>query len=258
MRLLTDIPNTDPPSSDYPKGRIRNKNISNVPPVVGTPIVEELYGDIVQFFQRLMTIGQLTANGLAENVTNGYQLIDALYRVILWHFSATNEEIDAGTTESKFVTPAGLQRKANSVLNSAAGDATSKANAAESNAASDATTKANAAYNNAVSTAASDATSKANAAYTNAVAKTKSGLAIGAGGGEFTTITHNLNIPVGNQSIQLTLNMGSSIVWQGTADLLSGKPMLAICNKTVNSFDIMIDLANVTFDVDWVIHDNRT
>lgn len=80
MRLLSNIPNTDAPSSDYPGGKIRNKNISNVPPIIGTPIIEELYGDIVQFFQRLLVLGGVTPNELPDNVTNGYQTVEALLK----------------------------------------------------------------------------------------------------------------------------------------------------------------------------------
>lgn len=80
MRKLVDVPNTDTPTTDYPKGRIRNKNISNVPPIVGTPIIEELYGDIVQFFQRLLVLSGITENQLPDNVTNGYQTVEALLK----------------------------------------------------------------------------------------------------------------------------------------------------------------------------------
>jgi len=82
MRKLADISNVDVPSSDYPKGRIRNKNTAVAPPVLGTPIVEELYGDIVQFFQKLVIDAAITENELPDNVTNTYQLFEAAVKAL--------------------------------------------------------------------------------------------------------------------------------------------------------------------------------
>jgi hypothetical protein len=105
MRKLADIPNTDAPSTNYPGGRIRNKNNSTVPPIIGTPIVEELYGDMVQFFQRLLVMGSVTPNDLPDNVTNGYQTIQALFSAILAQFAANVPESEYGTATNKFLTP---------------------------------------------------------------------------------------------------------------------------------------------------------
>ncbi len=77
-RLLTSIPNTDSPTPDYPNGKIRNKDLTTGPPTVGSPVVEELYGDIIQFFQKLLIDAGITANGNPDNISNGYQLIVAL------------------------------------------------------------------------------------------------------------------------------------------------------------------------------------
>ncbi len=78
MRILANITNVDAPSTNYPSGRIRNKNTSTDPITRGTPVVEEIYGDQIQFFQKLMSLAGLTANDLPDNVENGYQLIEAL------------------------------------------------------------------------------------------------------------------------------------------------------------------------------------
>jgi hypothetical protein len=126
-RNLSSQSNVDTPSSDYPSGRIRNKNNSANPPIVGTPIIEEIYGDIIEFFQKLLRLGSINPNGYPDNETNGHQLLTGL-----------SLYVDAKDTV---------------VANAAASDATSKANAAESNAISaaalDATSKANAAESNA-------------------------------------------------------------------------------------------------------------
>ena len=75
MRDILNIPNVDGASSDYPNGRIKNKNLTSGAP--GTPVVEELYGDIIQFFQKLMIEAGLSPNDIPDNVTNGYQLFQA-------------------------------------------------------------------------------------------------------------------------------------------------------------------------------------
>lgn len=74
MRKLTDVANTDAPSSDFPKGRVRDKNGA----IVGTTYSEVLHGDIIQLFQKLVIDSSLTENDLPDNVTNGYQLLTAL------------------------------------------------------------------------------------------------------------------------------------------------------------------------------------
>jgi len=90
MRILADIPYVDAPSSDYPKGRIRNKNNAVVPAVIGTPAVEDWLGDIVQLCQHLVTLSGITENELPDNVTNGYQLFQALITSIRDNALATD------------------------------------------------------------------------------------------------------------------------------------------------------------------------
>lgn len=77
MRPLADKPNTDAPDSDYPFGKIRDNPGNNT----GTPINEVVYGDIHQFFEKLMNAAAITPNGLPENQTNGFQLYEALLKV---------------------------------------------------------------------------------------------------------------------------------------------------------------------------------
>tara|TARA_R110002012_G_scaffold4881_1_gene22303 strand:+ start:695 stop:1210 length:516 start_codon:yes stop_codon:yes gene_type:complete len=74
MRQLVNVNNVDVPSSDYPKGRVRDK----VGATLGTEYSEILHGDIIQFFQKLIIDASITENDLPDNVANGYQLLEAL------------------------------------------------------------------------------------------------------------------------------------------------------------------------------------
>jgi hypothetical protein len=74
MRKLIDGTNVNAGDADYPKGRPRDK-VGGTP---GTIYNEVLHGDIIQFFQKLVIDGPIVENDTPDNVTNGYQLIDAL------------------------------------------------------------------------------------------------------------------------------------------------------------------------------------
>lgn len=71
----TNIDNTDP--ANYPNGRIRNNSGSND----GTPVTEQVYGDMHETFARLMRKGNIEYNDQPDNVSNGYQYVDALQRL---------------------------------------------------------------------------------------------------------------------------------------------------------------------------------
>lgn len=73
MRALLAADNIDTPSADYPKGRLRNKNGGD-----GTTVSEVWMGDFVQFFQKLIGDAGITENGLPDNTTNGFQLVQAV------------------------------------------------------------------------------------------------------------------------------------------------------------------------------------
>jgi hypothetical protein len=69
---IVNYPNRD--TSDltaYPNGQIKNDPS-------GTPVNVLTNGDVQIFFDKLLRISGLTANGLPDNETNGYQLITAL------------------------------------------------------------------------------------------------------------------------------------------------------------------------------------
>lgn len=75
-KLLSSVVNIVAPSSDYPNGN--TKDSTQPDQKDGTNAGRTLFGDIIQFFQKLMIDASITANGNYDNVTNGYQLVDAL------------------------------------------------------------------------------------------------------------------------------------------------------------------------------------
>tara|TARA_R110001632_G_scaffold139861_1_gene255706 strand:- start:1092 stop:1622 length:531 start_codon:yes stop_codon:yes gene_type:complete len=74
MRKLIDTPNTDAVTTNYPKGRVRDKSGATQ----GTTYSEILVGDMYQLFQKLVIDAGITENDVPDNVTNGYQLLEAL------------------------------------------------------------------------------------------------------------------------------------------------------------------------------------
>lgn len=78
MRNKKEIQNTDQPSTDYPMGRIRNDQGGIG---IGTPIVEELYGDIHETVTYFMEESKTVPNDLPDNYTNGHQIAEAIKEV---------------------------------------------------------------------------------------------------------------------------------------------------------------------------------
>ena len=77
-RSLASKTNVTPPGGNYPYGRIKDNTGSGD----GTPVDEGVYGDIHQFFERLMALTSTTANALPENTANTFQYITALIAFI--------------------------------------------------------------------------------------------------------------------------------------------------------------------------------
>jgi len=93
---LTDKPNTEAPSGDYPFGSIRN----TVGLDLGTPVSRVVYSDFHQFFERLMDRSGLAHNSLPDNETNGYQLNEALERLTGgWKTSLIFKVSQVGTSD---------------------------------------------------------------------------------------------------------------------------------------------------------------
>ena len=76
--------------ANYPDARIRNNTGSND----GTPISEAVYGDIHETFAKFMREAGLNYNNLPDNVSNGYQLFEAIKRV-----AAKNDFIGSATKQ---------------------------------------------------------------------------------------------------------------------------------------------------------------
>lgn len=65
--------NTAPTTTDYPHGGIKDNPGNGT----GTPINKLTNDDIHQTFRKILTLAGITPNGLPDNVTNGYQYVDA-------------------------------------------------------------------------------------------------------------------------------------------------------------------------------------
>lgn len=75
-RSLSGKPNVTAPGGDYPLGRIKDDSGAGD----GTPVNELVYGDIHQFFAKLMDIAAVAPNELPDNNADGFQLIEALLK----------------------------------------------------------------------------------------------------------------------------------------------------------------------------------
>lgn len=83
-RRIQNKQNVMAPTTDYPYGDIKD----NVGDGSGTAVNRANHADFHQYFDRLMDISGIAANGLADNATNRYQLFEALLTVmrrgIIW------------------------------------------------------------------------------------------------------------------------------------------------------------------------------
>lgn len=78
MIRLADKTNVATGVSGYPYGKIINDSgIGD-----GTPVDEQVYNDVHQFFERMFDQSGLTANGQPDNSTNGFQLYEALQALV--------------------------------------------------------------------------------------------------------------------------------------------------------------------------------
>jgi len=73
-RVLASQTNAPTPDADYPNSRIKDDTGTGN----GTYVSEAIHGDIIQLFQKLLIDAGITANGNPDNVSNGYQFLDAL------------------------------------------------------------------------------------------------------------------------------------------------------------------------------------
>jgi len=76
MRRFDLNPNIDNSNiPHYPNGRLQDDTGSGN----GTAVNERVYGDIVQFFLKLVRLSKITVNNQPDNESNGFQLIEALH-----------------------------------------------------------------------------------------------------------------------------------------------------------------------------------
>lgn len=71
-KLITNIDNSN--LVDYPNGRIKDSTGAGD----GTPVNEQIYGDIHEAFAKLMRLAGIPFSGLPDNELNSYQYIDAM------------------------------------------------------------------------------------------------------------------------------------------------------------------------------------
>jgi hypothetical protein len=79
-RSLASKTNVTAPGGDYPYGRVKDESSAGA--FDGTPVNEVLVGDAMQFFDRLLAEGFVTANGNPENSSDGFQYLEALKNVV--------------------------------------------------------------------------------------------------------------------------------------------------------------------------------
>ncbi|MGB0881432.1 MAG: hypothetical protein ACPGSO_00655 [Vicingaceae bacterium] len=83
MRNLTDATNVDAPNGDYPNGKVRDRN-GTTP---GTIYNEVLHGDLIQTIQKIIIEAGITPNSNPDNVSNGYQIYDAMRKSLKYYRS---------------------------------------------------------------------------------------------------------------------------------------------------------------------------
>lgn len=74
MKRLQNKTNVTAPNAQFPYGAVKDNTGTNN----GTPVNVDTYGDMHQFFEKLFAESGLTANGLPDDATNGFQLYQAL------------------------------------------------------------------------------------------------------------------------------------------------------------------------------------
>lgn len=97
-RDLSSKTNVENTNSEFPYGRIRNDDGTRTH---GTPVDEEIYGDMHQFFAKLMDYvhqedNSFDYNGEPENAYDGFQFFEALARFL------AGPKMDMGSYETGY------------------------------------------------------------------------------------------------------------------------------------------------------------
>ncbi len=79
MRTINLIPDIvkDTDSSKFPDSTIVNETDTQP----GTPVIREIYGDLLTNFYKILRMAGITANGIEDNELNGYQILAALQKL---------------------------------------------------------------------------------------------------------------------------------------------------------------------------------
>ena len=96
---IENYPNISPADADYPNGNIRDA-ASGVAP---TPVNVLTNADIHQTFYKLLDLASITANGDPENVSNGYQYIDALRALVEAKIIGTKRSYSIGAGQGGYL-----------------------------------------------------------------------------------------------------------------------------------------------------------
>lgn len=111
MIPLKDKTNVNAPNGTWPYGELRDNPGDNS----GTPVDEVLVSDVMQLMEAVMADAGITANGLLDNLANGFQLYTAFTEFVRNKQAtetlkgtaeiATQAETNAGTDDERLVTP---------------------------------------------------------------------------------------------------------------------------------------------------------
>lgn len=77
MKRLQDKTNVIAPTAEYPYGSVKDNPGDNS----GTPANRDLFSDSMQLMEKLIAESGITANGLPDNATNGFQLYEAFRKL---------------------------------------------------------------------------------------------------------------------------------------------------------------------------------
>lgn len=79
MKRLVDKVNVNPANPVYPYGQFRDDPGDGT----GTPVSVEFFTDIVQTFEKIFAESGMTANGVPDNQSNGWQLFEAMKTTLI-------------------------------------------------------------------------------------------------------------------------------------------------------------------------------
>jgi hypothetical protein len=78
---INDKPNVTPPGGDFEFAKIKDETTPGAND--GVPLNDIVYGDFHQFFAKIVEQSGIAYNGLQENLTNGYQYLEALKKLFV-------------------------------------------------------------------------------------------------------------------------------------------------------------------------------